>query len=180
MNKFNLNTFTLKLAIGTIWLVASFLFVCGMYNIYPFIEELSRTSTWGIFLTIPIIIFAYTLGEVVIYFNDSIFFRSSSDQKEIDYFIQIVKSENEFLIKRYENMQYQLQFFKTCIPTFIFLGFSIIWSSIRVFKNDLTFGIKEVSIVLGIFIIVFSFVFIKMASKKKIEIKYLLEKLNII
>ncbi|WP_420552403.1 hypothetical protein [Tenacibaculum aiptasiae] len=172
MDKFNLNTFTLKLAVGTIWLVSIFLFACGIYNIFPFIEYLSKTSTWGILVSIPTLVFAYTIGEATIYLNNSAFFRGSSSYKEIDDFSLLAKTKNEFLIKRYENMEYQFQFFKTCVPTFIFLGASVVWSSIQVLIS----GVREICIGLGIFTIVFSFIFIRMASKKKAEIKYLIEK----
>ncbi|MEL6560275.1 MAG: hypothetical protein AAFQ94_18950 [Bacteroidota bacterium] len=144
MDKFNLNTFTLKLTLGTIWFVAIFLFICGLHNIFPLIEQLSATKTWGTLVSIPTLVFAYTLGEIATYLNNS------SSFEEIDDFYIVAKSKNEFLIKRYENMQYQFQFFKTCVLTSIFLGVSVIWSSIRVLTGASLSGVKGVSIALGI------------------------------
>ena len=179
MDKFNINTFTLRLAIGTIWFVSIFLFVCGIYNIFPFIEQLSNTSTWGILVSIPTLVFAYTIGEVATYLSNSAIFRNSSNYEEIDDFTSIANTGNEFLIKRYENMQHQFQFFKTCIPTSIFLGISVIWSSILVFKSESLVGIKVVSIGLGIITIIASFIFVRITRKKKAEIKYLIEKITV-
>lgn len=174
MDKFNVNTFTLKLALGTIWLVSIFLFVCGIYNLYPFIEKLSSTSTWEVLMPIPTLVVSYMIGELATYISNSTFFRKTSNYIEIDDFLSIIKTENIYLIKRYENMQNQFQFFRTCFPTSIFFGFSIIWSSFFVFKAS-TLGIKEICISLGLLIIISSPFFVMMAKKKKAEIKYLIK-----
>jgi len=178
MDKFNLDTFTLKLAIGTIWFVSIFLFTCGFYNIFPFVEELSKTSTWGIVVTIPTIVFSYTLGGIATYLSNTVIFKSEQDFSEIENFLIVSEQDNEFISKRYETMRYQYEFFKTCIPTVIFLGFSVIWSSYQVLKSSLFEGEKIVAIALGILTMITSLIIRKMTSKQKNEIEYFTKKIK--
>jgi hypothetical protein len=51
-----LDAFTLRLAIGAVWLVAAFLSVCGVYNIFPFVEGLARSSTWSSLVALPVLV----------------------------------------------------------------------------------------------------------------------------
>lgn len=177
MGRFSLNTFTLKFAIGTIWLVSVFLFSCGIYEkVFPFLEDLSNTSTWAILVSFPVIVFAYTVGEIITYLWSSSFLKKPSSFQEIDDFYTIAKINNEFLFKKYENMTNQYLFFKSCFPTFIFFGTSIVFSAIRVLKTDS--NMKNISVAIGFIAIISSFLFIRITFKKKEEINYFLSNIN--
>ncbi|WP_303318363.1 hypothetical protein Q4Q34_10320 [Flavivirga abyssicola] len=178
MEKFNLDIFTLKLAIGTVWLVSIFMFACGIYNIYPFVEELAKSSTWGVIVAIPTLIFSYTIGGIATYLFNTKLFKSKQNFIEIDNFLFVTKQKNEFITKRYENMRHQYEFFKTCIPTILFLGFSVIWTSVRVLKSDFYRGEKMISIGLGILTIMSSLIVVKMTSKLEKEITYFIKKMK--
>lgn len=171
MDKFSLDIFTSKLAIGTIWLVAIFMFVCGFYNIFPFIEELSSTATWGIVVAIPTLVFSYTLGALATYLSNTLIFKSSDTFTELDDFVSVTALGNEFLTKRYESLKNQYEFFKACIPTIIFLGIAVIWSSYGVFKNGYMQEVKYVAFILGFITIVAAFVIKKITTKQKAEIR---------
>ncbi len=171
MGKFSLDIFTSKLAIGTIWLVAIFMFVCGFYNIFPFIEELSNTATWGMVVAIPTLVFSYTLGALATYLSNALIFKSSDTFMELDDFISVATLENEFLTKRYESLKNQHDFFKACIPTIIFLGIAVIWSSYGVFKNGYMQEVKYVAFALGLITILAAFVIKRITTKQKSEIR---------
>ena len=132
-----------------IWLVAIFVFICGFYNIFPFIEKLSGSNTWGIVVAIPTLVFSYTLGALAMFFSNTSFANSKNTNKEIENFINVAKSGYEIFIKRYESLKNEYEFFKACIPTIIFLGISVMWSSYGVFKNEVNVEIKYIAIILG-------------------------------
>ena len=178
MEKFSLDIFTLKLAIGTIWFVSIFMFTCGFYNIYPFVEELSKSSTWGIVVAIPTLIFSYCLGAIAMYLSNTLRYKSKKSFNNIDDFLFVAGLENEFITKRYEAMRNQYEFFTACIPTVIFLGISVIWTSIRVLKSGVFEGEKLVAIGLGILTIISSLILFKMSKNQKNEIKYFMKKLK--
>ncbi|GAB4023713.1 hypothetical protein GCM10028808_74780 [Spirosoma migulaei] len=157
MEKFSLDIFTSKVAIGSLWLVSIFLFTCGFYNIYPFVEELSATKTWGAIVTIPTLIFSYVIGGVIIYLNETFLFPISKESKNIEVinYIKIAKTGNESIIKRYEATKYQYDFFSATIPTCIFLGISVIWGSIRCLNTNPP--LEHIAVVLGMLPILASY-----------------------
>ncbi|MEA5405531.1 hypothetical protein VB776_21505 [Arcicella sp. DC2W] len=157
MDKFNIDIFTSKLAIGSLWIVSIFLFTCGFYNIYPFVENLSNTKTWTAIVTIPVLIFSYVIGSIVIHLSKTYIFpisKTSSD--EIFNFIKISQENNQYLIKRYEETQYQYDFFSATIPTCIFLGVSVVWGAIRVLSSNIV--LEYTLVILGLLTVSSSFI----------------------
>ena len=156
MDKFNIDVFTSKLAIGSIWIVSTFLTTCGFYNIFPFVENLSGTKTWGAIVTIPVLIFSYVIGGIVIYLSKTYLFPIDKvSNKEVVNFIKIARENNPYLVKRYEETQYQYDFFSATMPTCVFLGISVIWGSIQDLSSNP--GLERTLVVLGLLTISGSF-----------------------
>ena len=178
MDKFNIDIFTSKLAIGSLWIVSTFLFSCGFYNLYPFIETLSSSKTWGAIVTIPILIFSYTIGGIVIYISDAYLFPIYKIEKETEIisYIKLTNTKNEFLIRRYEAIKYQREFFSATIPTCIFLGIAVIWGSIGVlFWNR---RLEYVCIGLGLITILASYPLYLISKNLRNEIVELLKRIE--
>ncbi len=134
MDKFSLNVWTAKLAIGSIWLVSIFLAVCGFYNIFPFVEDLASTTTWEVVVAIPILVIAYMMGAIVTYLGTMIYTRSPSSL--IREFVSVCRSGSDFIVARHEEMRHELEFFQACVPTVVFLSLSVCWSSVRVLRSS--------------------------------------------
>ncbi len=178
MEKFNLDVFSSKLAIGTIWLVAIFLFICGFYNIFPFIEELSSSHTWGIVVAIPTLVFSYTLGALAMFFSNTSFSNPKNPNGEIESFIIVAESGNEIFIKRYESLKNEYEFFKACIPTIIFLGISVMWGSYGVYRNGSELEVMYIAILLGFLTILSSLIIVKITRKQYNTLTYFIENIK--
>jgi len=149
VDKFSLNVWTTKLAIGSVWLVSVFLAACGVYNIFPFVEMLASSKTWGVIVAIPILVICYMIGAVVIHLCNLIF-GLNSESGEIHNFVALAQKDNEALINRYEETRHELEFLQASIPTVAALSVSVIWGAIRVLSG----GFQLVSILLGVVILV--------------------------
>ena len=170
MDKFNLNVWTAKLAIGSLWLVSVFLTICGFYNIFPFVEAIVATDTWQVVVALPLLVMAYLTGGIVIYVSKYAT-RHSRDAKEISDFVLVSKLENEFLITRYESLRYEIEFFQACLPTILFLALSVLWSSIRVLK--VSAGERWMAILLAVIILFTIPIIYRMVIKLRNDIKVL-------
>jgi hypothetical protein len=154
MEKFSIDTYTSKLAIGSIWIIGCFLFACSFNgSFFLFIENLSAKNTWNILMTIPVLIFTYLIGGIIINLCNVfvVIFNKDYNHIEIQNFIEVAKIENEFILNKYESTKNQYDLFLAGIPTFIFLGMSVIFGSIFNLSSE------PISFTLGIITILLSY-----------------------
>ena len=134
MDKFTLNIWTTKLAVGSVWLLSTFLAVCAIYNIFPFVERLAQTATWSSIVALPVIVLSYSVGSVVIHLSNY-FFSANKKLNEISEFVDIAKLEIDAITERYEEIRQEMEFLQAFVPTVIFLGLSVLVSSISFFRS---------------------------------------------
>jgi len=128
MEKFSLNVWTTKLAIGSVWLVAIFLAICGFENIFHRVELLIKSETWTAIVAVPVLVMSYMLGAIVIHLSNMI---STSNSNEIHDFIFLSKLDNDTLASRYEETRHELEFIQASMPTLAVLSLSVIWGSFK-------------------------------------------------
>ena len=132
MKKFNLDIFTAKLAIGSIWIVSIFLIMCGFKNLFPLVEGLTKTTTWEVIVAIPLIAFSYTLGAIIVNLSRPFTFTKNHQEyckNEIAVFLKLSKLKNEYIMSRYVTIKQQIEFFRSFIPTVIVFAGAVLWSS---------------------------------------------------
>lgn len=128
MEKYSLNVWTTKLAIGSVWLVAIFLIICGFENIFHRVEQLIKSETWTAIVAVPVLVISYMIGAIVIHLSNMI---STSNSNEIHDFIFLSKQANDTLALRYEETRHELEFIQASMPTLAVLSLSVIWGSIK-------------------------------------------------
>lgn len=136
MDKFRaLDAFSLRLAVGAVWLVAAFLAVCGIYNIFPFVEALVDSSTWAALVALPVLAVSYSLGAIVA--NASSQFAMSPNDRlhRISRFVSLNYVGTSGILSRLDVLQTEAEFLHALVPTAVFLAASVIWSSVRVLSG---------------------------------------------
>lgn len=132
-----LDAFTLRLAVGAVWLVGAFLATCGIYNIFPFVESLVRSSTWSAVVALPVLVVSYALGTIVA--NASAMFAVSRDKrhKRISDFVHLSRAGTTELLSRFEALRTEADFLNALVPTVVFLAGSVVWSALRLLDGGL-------------------------------------------
>ncbi|MDB4222948.1 hypothetical protein N9850_04185 [Granulosicoccus sp.] len=125
MERFSLNVWTTKLAIGSVWLAAVFLTVCGFYNIFPLVEWLAGSDTWNAVVAVPVLVISYMIGAIVIHLSN-LAFSLRDNTSELVGFIALSRSNNKVLTLRYEETRHELEFLRAAIPTIIALSISVV------------------------------------------------------
>ena len=150
MKATGLDVLSSRLALGSLWLMAGFLTVCGFYNIFPFVEALARSLTWQVVVALPVLVIAYTLGVVVINAASLLAVRREQRRRELQNCAIVARAGSEILATRYEALRTEAEFLRACIPTILFLAFSVIWSSLRLLSG----GERWASIVAAVVVFV--------------------------
>jgi len=132
MKKFGLDILTAKLAIGSLWIVSIFLLVDRLVDLLPLIEEITATQTWSVLVSIPLLVFSYLLGAIVIFLSSYRFLRKDmKNDDEISDFVSLCKIGNAFVLEKYETLKNELDFFQAAIPTLVILSIAVFWESTK-------------------------------------------------
>ena len=171
MNRLSLNVLTSRIAIGSLCLVAGFLATCGFYNMFPFIESLAGTKTWSTLVALPVIVFSYAIGSVVMLLSNV--FPSSPEERASDLrrFVEFAGKAADPVIARYESLSHEREFVLALFPTMALLGCSVIWSAYRV----LTGTLANVAILAGLATILAAPLFRILANRIAVDMSVLAE-----
>ena len=72
-SKLNIESFTGLLAVGSIGVLGVFLIVDGRTNIYVIFEEYGKSTSWGIFAAVPLLVLSYLLGLFLSQLSEMLF-----------------------------------------------------------------------------------------------------------
>ncbi len=129
-----LDLFSSRLAIGSVCLVAAYLAVCGAYNISPFVDSLVALPTWQVLVAVPVLSIAYAAGAVVIGATTLLGVSPEKRSAALQDFVTITRAGGAAVVARYESFRQEAEFLRACIPTFLLLAVSVIWSAYRVLR----------------------------------------------
>jgi hypothetical protein len=161
MKNLGLDLFSARLAIGSLWLVSAFVALCGVANVFPFVEGLSETKTWDAIMVIPVAVVAYSLGLVVIHSTSALTESPATREQRITEFVSMSRLGNPVLSSRLETLGSELAFVRALVPTVLVLSISVAVSAVRL----LTGGQRLVSVLAaGMFLIVLPFVALLMRA----------------
>ena len=157
------------LGIGALHILGLFFILDGKMNFLSFIEQYSKTASWEIFVTIPMIVISYILGILSIITSEIIFYPIYIRSIDIDkIFIKIINSKNNYLIQKYQEIDDYKKILGGSALSFITLSFGSL-SEIRMMGEFNLVGY------LGfIFAIIASILCVFLSTKiiKKIDILY--------
>ena len=142
----SLNVLTSRIAIGSLCLVAGFLATCGFHNMFPFVESLAGTKTWSTLVALPVIVFSYAIGAVVILLSEVLLTSPGDRARDLKRFVEFASRAADPVIARYESLSREKEFLRALVPTIALLGGSVAWSGYRV----LTGTLATVAILVGL------------------------------
>ena len=145
MKRLGLDVLTARIAIGSLCLVSAFLAACGFHNLFPFIEELTKTKTWEILVAVPVLVFSYALGAVVSQVSDLAFSRRGRRDEELQAFARFSAIAPEAVISQYDSLRRELEFVRALVPTIGILGLSVWWSASQVLFG----GVRRMAMLAG-------------------------------
>jgi hypothetical protein len=177
MKQLNLDSFTTKVAIGSLWVFSAFLFACGFYNVYPFIESIATSTTWEVVAAVPVIALSYALGVIVLYLSSWAFSPRHVDSlvSETTDFVRLCGLESEFLIGRYERLRQDIEFLRAWLPTIVFLVLSVCWSSVRILLRYGASGEGIVAIGAAMLLLLVVPLILRVLKNMKLELSILVE-----
>ncbi|MBK8506049.1 MAG: hypothetical protein IPL46_29950 [Saprospiraceae bacterium] len=99
--------FTGTIGVGCLVSLGLFFLTDSVFRYWIFIEELMVTNSWGVLVSIPILIINYILGLITIEFGELLFpklYAKEIQQKFEDNFIRIVSKNREPLTSKYNEV----------------------------------------------------------------------------
>jgi len=177
MKQLNLDSFTIKVAIGSLWIFSAFLLACGFYNVYPFIESIARSTTWDVVAAVPVIALSYALGVVVICLSSWAFSPRHVDSlvSEAVDFVRLCRLENEFIVGRYERLRQDIEFLRAWLPTIAILVLSVCWCSARILLRYGASGEGLVAIGAAMLLLLVVPLILRVLKNMKLELSILVE-----
>src|SRR5262245_57925422 len=96
-------------------------------------EELTKTNSWGILISLPILILNYILGLITIEIGDIVFpkvYAKKTQQQFNDNFMKIIDLNNEMLSSRYNEIYQNKRILNGSSIGFILIGVGIFFEGL--------------------------------------------------
>ena len=123
-NQQNIESLTGLLAVGSLGILGIFLIVDGQTNVFLIFEEYGKSTSWGIFAAVPMLVLSYLLGLFLSQIAEILFTKIAqlNSANEEQQFIKIVRFGNEHVINRYSELTRQKRLLESASIAFLLLS----------------------------------------------------------
>lgn len=123
-NQQNIESLTGLLAVGSLGMLGIFLIIDGQTNIFVIFEEYGKSTSWGIFAAVPMLVLSYLLGLFLSQIAEILFTKIAhlNSANEEQQFISIARSGNEYVINRYSELTRQKRLLESASIAFLLLS----------------------------------------------------------
>ncbi|MCK5148860.1 hypothetical protein KAR48_19050 [bacterium] len=159
-----------RIAIGSLIVVSIFLIACSYQNIFPFIEGLSNTGTWGLLVSIPVLIISYILGTLAIcitdFFIDKTVWRLLSMPGKYELLFRVAQLDNSLISNKYSKLVGRISLLQISVPTILLLSVSVLKASSLLITYRLTVKYLAILVLVLIPLIIVVLVYLYLDLKK--------------
>ncbi len=110
------------LGVGTLEILGIFFILDGLTGFLTFIEAYSKTSSWAILVTVPILVFAYVFGLLTSLGTEMFINRAFSNNLLDELFGMVVSLNKDFLTSKFLEVERQSTLLSGCAFAFLLLA----------------------------------------------------------
>ena len=123
-SKQNIESLTGMLAVGSLGVLGVFLIIDGQTNIFLIFEQYGKSTSWGIFAAVPILVISYLFGLYLTQVAEILFRRITqlNSVNSEQQFVCIAQLKNENIMERYSELIRQKKLLEGSSIAFILLS----------------------------------------------------------